>query len=205
MQIFGLTGGIAAGKSTVSGMLKRAGIPVIDADTLARLVVDKDSPGLALVVDHFGSDYVLADGSLNRTKLAELIFSDAKKRRELEEITHPLIAEKLLFEINKLKELDCKFVVYEAPLLFETASYKRFNATLLVDVPQEVQIKRLTNRNHLSVDEAQKRIASQMPRQQKTALADAILDNSQDLIHTAFQLRQIWFNLTGQDIVFEPA
>lgn len=202
MQIIGLTGGIAAGKSTVAAMLQAAGIPVVNADEIARDVLAIGTPGLQQVISHFGEAYRLDDGSLDRNKLGQLVFHDPIKRKELEAITHPLIAEVVLKHMNTLESEGHKVAVYEAPLLFETQTYKRFNGTILVDVPPEIQLERLIKRNGLTPEEAQARINSQLSRNQKIALADGVLDNSQSVEHTAFLLRQIWHRLTGQDIAF---
>lgn len=175
MKIIGLTGGIGSGKSTVAGCLAAQGISVLDADQMAREVLKPEQ-----VRNLFGSEFI-ENGKINRSKLGELIFGDPKERAKLEALTHPLIAQKLQEELQKLEAAGCKIVIYEAALIFEKSIQNRFDAVILVTAPETVQLDRLLKRGDLTREEAQKRIQAQMPTAQKIKLATYVIDNSGDL------------------------
>jgi len=178
--IIGLTGGIASGKSTVARMLARRGVAVVDADELAREVVAKGTDGLARIVAEFGADVLDADGSLDRAKLGSIVFSDANARTRLEAITHPLIAVAGMKAIASHREGPSPYVVYEAALLVETGRHKTFPALVVVTVSPGVQLERLIARNGLSMTDAEKRVASQMPMERKVAEATFVIRNDGD-------------------------
>ena len=194
MKCFALTGGIATGKSTVANMLSDAGIPVIDADILSRQVVEPGTPGHHQITQKFDKDYFDSDGKLNRAKMASLIFEDKTAKQELENIIHPLIAEALQLELQKIQ---APFVVYVAPLIFEKNIQNAFEATILVDIPIELQIKCVMKRDLINEEIARERICSQMSRENKIALADYVIHNGSTLEETASQLNSVWLKLTG--------
>ncbi len=192
MKCFALTGGIATGKSTIAHLFKNLGIQVIDADKLAREVVMPSSEGLKLISEKLGTKFIAQDGTLNRQLLAQEIFSNANSRHLLEKITHPLIAELLTQKLAKLRNSGESLAVYEAPLIFETNIQDGFDATILVTCSAEIQLKRLITRDKLSLQEAQKRIKSQMAQDDKKKLADYIIDTSASLESTKAQLKVIF-------------
>lgn len=175
MKVIGLTGGIASGKSTVASYFSAQGIPVLDADQMAREVLKPED-----VRDLFGPEF-LENGQINRQKLGELIFADPKERAKLEALTHPLIAQKLEQELQKLEQAGHEWVIYEAALIFEKGIQNRFDATILVTAPESMQLERLLSRGHMNQEEALKRIRTQMPVVEKAKLATYLIDNSGDL------------------------
>lgn len=204
MEIIGLTGGIASGKSTVARMLREAGIDVIDADQLAREVVAPGSEGLRRVVERFGDDILDESGALDRKELGALVFSDDEARRDLNRIVHPLVAQRFLERTAALEEAGRHRLVYEVPLLFEGGLHQGMAATLLVAVPEEVQIQRLKERDGYDEEAARARIRAQMPLEQKRALATCVIDNSGSLEDTARQLSEAWERITGERVPFHP-
>ncbi len=200
MKCYALTGGIASGKSAVSAMLQKAGIPVINADILARLVVEPNSVAIRQIAKIFGQKFINEFGELDRKKMADLVFTDTDARKKLEGITHPLIAEKLRLELNNYENSKTPYVIYEAPLIFEKGLQAFFDATILVTVHSAIQEKRLTNRDGISTDEAHTRIKTQMPTAEKEKQADFIIDNSGTLEQTRDQLQHIWFQLTKESL-----
>jgi dephospho-CoA kinase len=181
MMWIGLTGGIASGKSRVSKILLDKGLVVIDADAVAREVVKIGSPGLKQVEQYFGPQYICVDGSLNRQKLGELIFSDENMRVQLENILHPLIRKNVAEQkqILESKKIDVAF--YDVPLLFEKQMQAQFDKVLVVSCSYEQQISRLQSRDHLTRDQAIQRLKSQMSLDDKVKLADFTIDNSKTL------------------------
>lgn len=197
MCVLGLTGGIASGKSTVARMLAACGAQVIDADQLARDVVALGSEALAQIAREFGPLVLNPDGSLNRTALGGIVFQDPQKRRRLEEITHPRIIAKMQAQLQALESQDQAFrVVLDVPLLFETPEILRLcDYTVVVWVPESLQICRLMCRDGLGRREALKRIGAQIPLDQKRLLADIVIDNSGSLADTQSQVRELWDGL----------
>lgn len=202
MKCFALTGGIASGKSTVSQMFQKEKIPVIDADVLAREVVEKGTQGLKQIISHFGTDYLNDDGTLNRKKLAEFIFNNPNQKEILESILHPLIASKFQDQLKHYEEDKTPFVIYEAPLIFEKNLQSFFDATLLVSVDPSIQTERLMKRDGLNEQQAKLRLNAQMPLSQKIPLATHVIHNEGTVSETAHQLQKAWFDLTGQKISF---
>jgi len=176
--VVGLTGGIACGKSTVAAQLAELGVPIVDADALAREVVAPGTPGLAAIVERFGPDVLLADGSLDRKKLGERVFSDPDARRALNAITHPRIAAAGLEKLRALADHPAPYRVYEAALLVENGMAKAFAALVVVTVDEATQLARLMARDGSTEDEARARIASQLPLAKKVEVADHVIDNS---------------------------
>jgi dephospho-CoA kinase len=179
----GLTGGIASGKSTVSRMLERLGVPVVDADQLAREVVAKGSAGLAEVVATFGAQVLAADGSLDREKLAGVVFGDEAARKKLQAITHPRIG---LLSAERLAEHHkgpAPYVVYDAPLLVEVGAHKGMAALIVVAAAEATQVARVVARDGASEQDARKRIAAQLPLARKVEVADYVIENDGSLEH----------------------
>lgn len=172
----GLTGGVASGKSTVSALLRELGAVVIDADALAREVVAPGTPGLAAAVDEFGPDVLASDGSLDRAALGALVFADDDRRRALEAIVHPRVRARAA-ELEAQAGPDA-LVVHDIPLLVETGQAESFDAVLVVDVPPEVQVERMTRGRGWTDSDAQARIAAQASRAQRVAAATYVIDNT---------------------------
>jgi dephospho-CoA kinase len=173
-----LTGNVASGKSTVAKAWRAAGVPTIDADSLARDVVRPGTPGLGAVREEFGDGVLAADGTLDRTRLRALVFSDEDARRRLEEILHPLIwAARAEWIAARRAEAEA-VVVSEIPLLFETDRASDFDVTVMVDAPTEERLRRLVEERGMTPDAAKAVIAAQMPAEAKRARADIVIDNS---------------------------
>ncbi|KAJ8264563.1 hypothetical protein GJAV_G00150730 [Gymnothorax javanicus] len=179
MFLVGLTGGIASGKSTVSSVLRDLGCAVIDADQVARQVVVPNSRAYLRIVEHFGAEILLENGEIDRQKLGQIVFSCAEKRRVLNSITHPEIHKAMLWQILFLFFRGYRYVVLDVPLLFETRRLTRFlNHTVLVYCDPATQLSRLMQRDGLTQEQAQQRIASQIPLNEKRAMADHVIENS---------------------------
>lgn len=191
----GLTGGIASGKSLVGERLAELGAVVIDADQLARDVVEPGTPGLAQVRARFGDEVIRLDGSLDRAKLGDIIFSDAAARADLNAIIHPAVREEAA-RLAAEAPTDA-VVVQMIPLLVETGQQDNFDAVIVVDVPDDVQLARLMARNNLSEAEARARIASQAGRSERLAAATHVIDNSASVDETLRQVDALWVDLFG--------
>lgn len=187
----GLTGGVATGKSTVAALLQKAGLPLIDADQLARAVTKPGTPGLGAIAAAFGPEVLTSAGELNRARLGEMVFADATKRQRLEAITHPLIIEALHAALTGLG-LDAKprYFVYEAALLVETNRVADFFRVWATWCRPELQLQRLIARSGLAEAAARRLIASQMDARAKAERAHLIIDTSGDLDQVATQVRQ---------------
>jgi dephospho-CoA kinase len=178
IHVFGLTGGIGSGKSTVAKRFRERGLGVIDADELAREVVAPGTPGLGEIVEEFGKEVLDASGALDRPKLAELVFGDEAKRRRLNAITHPRVRE---LSQERVAALDAKgepLACYEVPLLVESGLADILRPLVVVSVDEATQIARTTMRDGSTEEHAQKRVRSQMPLADKAKLADYVIDNS---------------------------
>ena len=174
-KIIGLTGGIACGKSTVSEYLRQKGYPVVDADLVARKVVEPGSTGLVQIRDAFGIEYLLPDGSLNREMLGKKVFAEPQALKKLNSITGPLILE----ELKKQLQTDKPVVFLDAALLLEDEAYHQLvEEVWVVSLSQENQLERLINRNGYGFRQAKNRIASQMTDAQRCAKADVVIDNN---------------------------
>jgi dephospho-CoA kinase len=178
LNIVGLSGGIACGKSSVAEILRAAGHPVIDADQLAREVVARGQPALSQIVATFGDTVLCEDGELDRRQLGELVFADPDARKQLESITHPAIALASREAFIELSNSGHELAFYEAALLVETGGYKSMAALVVVTAQATVQRQRLQARDvDLSHEQIEKRIASQMPMAEKEAVADYVIRN----------------------------
>jgi|688.fasta_scaffold658226_1 dephospho-CoA kinase len=180
-RIIGLTGGIASGKSTASARFAELGVPVVDADELAREVVERGSEGLAEVVRVFGADVLDREGALDRKKLGTLVFEDPALRRKLEEITHPRIAALSTQRMAAIAASDVPYGLYEAALLVEKGTHRAMNGLVVVAASPEIQLGRVMKRDGLDETAARARLASQMPLEQKLAAATWIIWNDGDL------------------------
>lgn len=192
MRKVGLTGGIASGKSTVSGMFRALGVPVIDADLIAREVVAPGSRALEAIVDAFGEEILTEEKGLNRARLAEIVFSDPAKKKVLEGILHPeIIAE----QDRRLRELEREgrtpVAVVDAAVMIESGSWKRFDSLVVVDCDESQQIGRLRLRNGMNEEEAVRRVNAQMPLSEKVKYADHVIDNRGSIDDTRKQVEEL--------------
>lgn len=190
-MIIGLTGSIASGKSTVSEMLKKRGYPIVDADAIARQVVEKESPVLVQIVEVFGNDVLQVDGSLNRPKLGEVVFQNAEKRKQLNSIIHPAIRQEMIRQKEHWLRQGATTVIMDIPLLFESKLQSYVDQIVVVSVTPEIQLKRLMARNQFTEEEALARIHSQLPMQEKEQGADAVINNNHSMGETERQLDAI--------------
>ncbi|CAM5209429.1 Dephospho-CoA kinase OS=Lysinibacillus sphaericus OX=1421 GN=coaE PE=3 SV=1 [Lysinibacillus sphaericus] len=190
-MIIGLTGSIASGKSTVAKMMTALGLPIVDADVVARDVVEPGTETLALIVQNFGADILLEDGNLNRPKLGDIIFHEPAKRKILNDIMHPAIRQEMLRQRDAYIEAGQKHVVMDIPLLFESKLEHFVERILVVSVSEEVQLRRLMERNQLSKEDALARMHSQLPMSVKEKSAHAVIYNNENLQQTEEQLKKI--------------
>ena len=190
-QIIGITGGIASGKSTVSLYLQELGFTIVDADLASRAVVEPGEEAYHQVVKAFGEDILLTDGNIDRVKLGSIIFNDQEKRLLLNGIVHPAVRNWMRVKTEAALSAGEETVFMDIPLLFESKLTFMVDKTLLIYVDEQVQLKRLMNRNGLSETEAVARINSQMPLADKKALADAVIDNNGDINETKRQVKSI--------------
>lgn len=189
--VIGLTGGIASGKSTVSNMVKKLGITVVDADEISRDVVEIGKPAYNQIVDVFGADILQQDHTLDREKLGALIFSNQKRREQLNKIVHPEVRKEMLRQVKKEKKQGSRAVVLDIPLLFESKLTYMVDKTLLVYVDEQTQLERLMQRNGYAKAEAKLRIQSQLPLKDKRKLADEIIDNNGTIENTQTQVEVV--------------
>ncbi len=199
MKIIGLTGNIASGKTEVAKIFKELGAKVIDADKIAREVVEPGEAAWQEVVEEFGGNILNPDGSINRKKLGEIIFNDDKKREQLNRITHPRIMTKLKETIDNYKKENVKLVIIEAALIVERGGLlKLIDELIVVSADAETQIERIMTRDGLRRDEALSRMESQMPISEKTKHATYIIDNSESLEETRKQVEEVWEKITTE-------
>jgi dephospho-CoA kinase len=181
--VVGLTGGIGSGKSTLAGAIAALGVPVLDADQVARRCVAPGSPGLAAIVARFGTEILLPDGSLDRGRLAGIVFADEHARRDLEAITHPCIRSGLDADLEQLRggPRPPAFAVVEHPLLVETGAHERVDAVIVVEAPAPLRIARLVTQRGMSESDARARIAAQADDALRRSVADVVVDNDGDV------------------------
>ncbi|MDN3499847.1 dephospho-CoA kinase [Microbacterium sp. APC 3898] len=194
MMIIGLTGSIASGKSTVSEMLKNSGYPIIDADLVARQVVEPGSDTLEQIEQAFGPEVIREDGTMDRPKVGEIIFNDPAKRKILNDIIHPAIRQEMLQQRHDYMTEGYKTIVMDIPLLFESRLQHLVDKILVVSVTEENQFNRLVERNGFTEKEARARISSQLPMSVKEDGADAVIYNNGTLDETKWQLNRILDN-----------
>ena len=181
MHLFGLTGGIASGKSAVAARLRRRGVPVIDADELAREAVDPGSDALIEIVKTFGEDVLHADRTLDRKKLAAIVFGDEEKRKKLNAIVHPRVTTLTFTHAARLRDRGEPLACYEAALIIENGVADAFRPLVVVAAPEEVQVERACVRDKCSADDARARIRAQMPLSEKVKVADFVIENTGSL------------------------
>ncbi len=190
-MIIGLTGSIASGKSTVAKMLQELDLKIVDADLVARVVVEPGTETLNNIVEVFGEEILLENGGLNRSKLGEIIFHDPGKRKQLNDIIHPAIRKEMLRQRDEWLDNGEKHVVMDIPLLFESGLEHFVEKILVVSVDEDTQLIRLMERNQLTEEEAKARITSQLPISVKEKGADAVIYNNGNLENTRAQLLKI--------------
>jgi dephospho-CoA kinase len=196
----GLTGGIGSGKSAVSARLAAHGAVVLDADKAAREVVAPGTPGLARVVEAFGPSVLREDGALDRPKLGEIVFADEARRQVLNEIVHPLVHERMRrAEATAVAEGgDGVVLVHDVPLLAEGGRGGQFDVVIVVDVPPEVQVKRLVRYRGMAPEQAAARMSAQASRQQRLAIADIVIDNCGTLADLDKRVAEVWDQLVSR-------
>ncbi len=189
----GLTGGIATGKSTVAKLLTERGAILIDLDKIAREVVEPGQPALRAIAERFGQAVLRPDGSLDRKKLGSIVFSDSAERKALEEITHPAIRAVMKERMSRSEtEEPDRLVVVDVPLLYESKLESYFDRVMVVYLPREKQLSRLIERDGLSREEAEKRLAAQMDIEEKKVRADVLIDNGGTPEETSLQIERFW-------------
>lgn len=195
MLVIGLTGGIASGKSTVSRLLRQWGVSVIDADAIARLVVQPGAPAYAALVEAFGQDLLNADQTINRRYLGHLVFSDPRAREVVNAIIHPRVISATVAELAALRGQGACVAVVEAPLLIEAGMVDLVDEVWVVAVDVSTQLERLMHRDQCSPRDAMQRIDAQLPLGEKLRRAHRIIDNSGTEEETRKQVESIWMQL----------
>lgn len=198
MLLVGLTGSIGVGKSFVAGVLAELGCRVLDADKTAREVVESGSTALREVVMVFGSGVLLADGSLDRSKLGALVFADAGIRAKLNSILHPYIISRQDERLREWEAIDPEGIaVVDAALMIESGGYKRFNKLIVVHCGTEIQLQRVMERNNLNLEEAKNRIGAQMSQEDKKKFADYLIDTSDGFEAARKRTEEVFGELRG--------
>ncbi|MEY6564198.1 dephospho-CoA kinase [Streptomyces sp. PGLac3x] len=196
MLIVGLTGGIGAGKSEVSRLLVEHGAHLVDADRIAREVVEPGTPGLAAVVEAFGESVLAADGSLDRPRLGEIVFADPERRAVLNGIVHPLVGARSA-ELQSQAPQD-GVVVHDVPLLTENGLAELYDLVIVVDVEPGTQVERLVRSRGMSEEEARARMAAQAGREERLAVADIVIDNEVSLDALRGRVAEVWAELDAR-------
>ena len=196
MVLVGLTGGIGSGKSTVSRLLAERGAVVVDADLLAREVVQPDNPGLAAVVEEFGPEVLLPDGSLDRAALGACVFADPAALARLNGIVHPLVAEQTAERIAAARQAGARVVVHDVALLVENA-LAGYDSVVVVATEPATQLDRLVRLRGMAPDQAQQRIAAQAPLADKLAVATHVIRNDGPVDDLVPQVDRLWVELTA--------
>ncbi|PTX63195.1 dephospho-CoA kinase [Melghirimyces profundicolus] len=196
----GLTGGIATGKSTVSNMLRVRGAAIVDADRVAREVVEPGTEGSREVRKRFGDGVFHVDGKLDRKALREVIFRDPDAREDLNRILHPLIVRRMEEEVRRARKTDAERpVVLDVPLLIEENLLWMVDTVVLVYIPEPLQLKRLMEREGITTEEARRMIRAQMPIDEKKKFADVLIDNSGTLTETERQVDALWQTMVSKN------
>lgn len=197
MVIIGLTGGIASGKSAVSGMLRELGASVVDADAIVHELQGPGTAVSAAIAREFGPEALRPDGSVDRAALGRVVFGDPARRKVLESIVHPAVRESMWAEVDRVRERGEPAVVLDIPLLIESGLYRTVDRIWLVYVDRVTQLARLVARDGSTEDQARQRIAAQMPLDDKRAYAQLIIDNQGSLESTRTQVARAWQEVTG--------
>jgi dephospho-CoA kinase len=196
MVVVGLTGGVASGKSTVVSMFAEEGARVIDVDELSRVVVEPGRPAWHEIIAFFGREVLREDGALDRRRLGHIVFSDTRKRRELEQIVHPRVLEEYEKRLSLIREkTNQAIVIADVPLLMEVELEARFDRVIVVYAPPKSQKERLIKRDGLTEQAALERLTTQMPIEEKARRADSVIDNSGSLEETRRQVRRVYQGL----------
>ena len=177
-MIIGLTGGIGSGKSAAANFFHREGVTVLDADQLAREVIEQNTPGFQSIVDYFGSDIVGEDGSIDRAKLRQEIFDDKEKKKAIESITHPLVRDLMA---ERIAASTSPYSIIMVPLIFETNSMSTYNRILVIDCDTKLQLERATLRDNNSIEQIQKILDSQCSRTERLSIANDVIPNNDTL------------------------
>ncbi len=200
MTIVGLTGGIGSGKSTVSDYLKRKGCLIIDADKISRAATGPDGPALEPILREFGAEVFTEEGTLDRKKMSDIVFSDALSRNKLEQIVVTIVIDEFHAQIDHLKEENYRgIVVFDAPLLFEFGLQKDVDETWFVTASLETRVSRVIKRDRTTRKEVMDRINSQMPSWEKERLADYTINNSFDLKWLYEQIDSLLYRLRARE------
>lgn len=197
MRKIALTGGIATGKTYVSTRLREAGVPVVDADVLSREVVTPGSPALAAIRKRFGPDAVRRDGTMDRIRVGQIVFKDKRARLDLEAIIHPAVVKAVNDFLAALPKRT-PFAVADIPLLYETGRDKDFDAVIVVACPREMQLQRLMARSKMSKEDAERRLAAQLPIDQKVKKATYVIKNDGTFEETDAQITALVDKLTAK-------
>ena len=199
MLTVGLTGGIGSGKSEVSRRLRELGAVLIDADAVAREVVEPGTPGLAAVVAEFGEAILRPDGTLDREGLGRIVFGDPDKLARLNAIVHPLVGERIAAQMAEVeREHPDGVVVYDVPLLVENNLAGGYDVVLVVATSPETQLRRLVEQRGMTAEDAKARIAAQAPLEDKLAVADIVIDNDGTLSELDARVKQVWADLRAR-------
>ncbi len=191
MLVVGLTGGIATGKSTVSKMFADLGARIVDADRIARQVVEPGLPAWQGIVDTFGKTVLLPDGTIDRVALGDKVFADPEAKKRIDAIVHPFVFEAMAEEIQRIEAADpSAVVILDVPLLIESGMHDHLPEVLLVYVPESVQMERLMRRDGFDAEQATARIRSQMPIEEKRRYATIVIDNSRSIDETSRQIEK---------------
>lgn len=193
----GLTGGIGSGKSAAAAIFAELGVPVVNADQVAREVVEPGQPALDQIAAHFGASLLDSDGRLDRRQLREIVFNDPAQKRWLEALLHPLIRSRI---IDQLGRLSTPYAILESPLLFESGQRELVACAVVVDVDEQTQLCRTTARDGVDLAQARRILAAQMDRPTRRAQADYLIDNSGDLLALRLQVEALHRQLLGRAV-----
>lgn len=191
-MVIGLTGGIASGKSTISSILKELGAYIVDADIIARSVVQKGEKAYNEIVQHFGGEILMPNGEINRKKLGHIVFSDSEKLELLNHITHPEIIKRVKEKVDEYKQKGAKAIVIDAAILIEAGLDYYCDSIWLVSVDEETQMRRLMERDKLAYSDALNRINSQYTNEKKSRFADVIIDNNKPIEEVKEKVKELY-------------
>ena len=190
MAVIGLTGGIGSGKSTVARLFGDLGVHWVDADDVAREVVEPGTPALARIAEHFGEEILTSDGALDRAQLRGIVFQEPEERIWLESLLHPIIREELIRLLNPAN-YQLPYVLLVSPLLLETDQHELVDRIIVIDVPEDVQLERTMARDTNSREQVERIIAAQMSRKDRLVRADEVIDNDRTLDDVTRQVREL--------------
>lgn len=190
MKMVGLTGGIGSGKSTVVRLFGEHGVHWVDADDVAREVVEPGTPALEQISEHFGKNILTSEGALDRAQLRGIVFEKPEERVWLEALLHPIIREELIRQLNP-ENYQLPYVLLVSPLLLETDQHELVDRIIVIDVPEETQIERTMARDTNSREQVERIIAAQMSREDRLARADEVIDNDRPLDEVTRQVREL--------------